>query len=136
MQMVNVMQSGIGECEHGEIRGVRFCAICRKANQSAKLEAMDAVATHANGIWWAAAQRAVKQIAIGQPTLTADDVLALIESWGYTTSDNRALGPVMNDAKVKGLIRASDRFEPSINKRKHQSPTRIWESLMFDGRLL
>lgn len=133
--MVSAMLSGTSECEHGEVRGIRFCAICRRDQKTAKVEAMETVATHANGFWWAAACRAVKEIAQGKPTLTADDVLALVESWGYVTSDNRALGPVMNDAKFKGLIKATDRFEPSINKRKHQSPTRIWESQVFDGRL-
>lgn len=134
--MANAVQSGIVECDHGEIRGPRFCAMCRKVNQAIKVEAIEAVANHVNGMWWAAAQRAVKQIAMGNPTLTADDVLRLIESWGHRTTDNRALGPIMNDARAKGLIRASDRFKPSINKRKHQSPTRIWESLIYDGRLL
>jgi hypothetical protein len=123
------------ECEHGEVKGPRFCALCRRFNTTAKIDAMDQVATNANGLWWAAACRAVKEIASKQPTLTADDVLILVESWGYVTTDNRALGPVMNDAKAKGLIKATGQFEPSINKRKHQSPTRIWQSLILPNQM-
>lgn len=123
------------ECEHGEVRGPRFCAMCRKANFIVKSEAVQAVGEHANGMWWAAACRAVREIATNQSKLTADDVLRLVESWGYTTTDNRAMGPVMNDAKAKGLIRATGTFEPSINKRKHQSPTRVWESLIVPSQI-
>lgn len=76
-----------------------------------------------------------KRLPAKKPTLTADDVLILVESWGYVTNDNRALGPVMNDAKAKGLIKATGQFEPSINKRKHQSPTRIWQSLILPNQM-
>lgn len=122
-------------CEHGEVRGARFCAICRKSGNTLKMEAMETVQEHANGLWWAAAHRAIKDIATRQMTITADEVLALIESWGYKTNDNRALGPVMNSAKAKGWIKATSTFEPSSNKRKHQSPTRVWESCIMPSEM-
>lgn len=123
------------ECEHGEVRGPRFCAMCRKENYTAKVEAVQAVREHANGLWWAAACRAVREVASKQATFTADEVLRLVESWGYATTDNRSMGPVMNDAKAKGLIKATGEFEPSINKRKHQSPTRVWQSLIVPNQM-
>ena len=81
------------------------------------------------------AEAAVKQIAIGSASLTTDDVMAALEGGAHHTRVNRAMGLVMRTAHEKGYIRPTDRFVPSTNKRKHQSPTRVWESMIYDGRL-
>jgi hypothetical protein len=115
-------------CEHGETRGAKFCALCRVEGITLKFDGITQSADFADGTWWAACQRALLHLAQTQDTFTADDVLALVDAQGYTTKDNRALGGVMRNAAIKGIIRETDRFIPSSNKRKHGSPTRVWES--------
>jgi hypothetical protein len=102
---------------------------------SAKIDAITQVSEHADGTWWAASMRAINHLAKTRATLTADDVLQLVEAQGYVTKDNRAMGGVMRHAQVRGLIQITDVFEPSHNKRKHQSPTRVWQSLIVPAQM-
>lgn len=117
-------------CEHGEPRGPRACAICRHTGKVERDKAVKQVAEHADGRWFAAAVRVVNELAMHQDTLTADEVLMIVERDGWTTPENRAMGAVMKYCQSKGIIEITDRFEPSSNKRKHASPTRVWRSLI------
>jgi hypothetical protein len=128
-------------CTHGEPRGPRACALCRHAGRVARDEAVRAVKDHADGRWFAASVRVVRELAGRQATITADEVLAVVEADGWSTNDNRAMGGVMKHCQSLGLIAITDQFEPSANKRKHASPTRVWRSLvvapqigLFDGQ--
>jgi hypothetical protein len=102
---------------------------------SAKIDAITQVSEHADGTWWAASMRAITHLAKTRATFTADDVLQLVEDQGYVTKDNRAMGGVMRHAQVRGLIQITDVFEPSHNKRKHQSPTRVWQSKIVPAQM-
>lgn len=115
-------------CEHGEPRGQKYCPLCRRAGFVARDEAVTAVSVNSDGTWWAACVRAIKHLAKTNDTFTADDVLEIVDKAGYTTNDNRAMGGVMRECQAKGLIKPTDNFVPSTNKRKHASPTRVWAS--------
>jgi len=123
-------------CEHGETRGARFCALCRRDGISMKLDGIAQSADHADGTWWAASMRAVRHLARTQELLTADDVLQLVEAQGYKTKDNRAMGGIMRHAMNLGLIEITETFEASHNKRKHASPTRVWKSLIVPAQMV
>ena len=122
-------------CDHGEVRGARFCALCRRDGISLKLDSIKQASDHADGTWWAASMRAIMHLAKTRDTFTADDVLELVEAQGYRTKENRAMGGVMRHAQTKGLIEITDVFEPSHNKRKHASPTRVWRSLIVPAQM-
>ena len=122
-------------CNHGEPRGARYCALCKRDGMSAKIDAITQVSEHADGTWWAASMRAINHLAKTRDTFTADDVLELVEAQGYRTKENRAMGGVMRHAQTKGLIEITDVFEPSHNKRKHASPTRVWRSLIVPAQM-
>ena len=122
-------------CDHGEPRGARYCALCKRDGMSAKIDAITQVSEHADGTWWAASMRAINHLAKTRDTFTADDVLELVDSQGYKTKENRAMGGVMRHAQNKGIIEITDVFEPSHNKRKHASPTRVWRSLIVPAQM-
>ena len=122
-------------CEHGEPKGSRYCALCKRDGMSAKIDAITQVSEHADGTWWAASMRAITHLARTRATFTADDVLQLVQAQGYVTKYNRAMGGVMRHAQVRGLIQITDVFEPSHNKRKHQSPTRVWQSMIVPAQM-
>jgi hypothetical protein len=122
-------------CDHGEPRGARYCALCKRDGMSAKIDAITQVTEHADGTWWAASMRAINHLAKTRDTFTADDVLELVEAQGYRTKENRAMGGVMRHAQTKGIIEITDVFEPSHNKRKHASPTRVWRSLIVPAQM-
>lgn len=121
-------------CEHGYATP-KGCPFCRRAGIAAREDAERQVREHADGVWYHMAEITVKRLATERTCLTADDVLHELNKTAFKTGDNRALGPIMKLAALNGWIKKSDQFTESTNKNKHQSPTRIWESLIFDGRL-
>ncbi len=91
-------------CDHGEPKGARYCALCKRDGMSAKIDAITQVSEHADGTWWAASMRAINHLAKTRDTFTADDVLELVEAQGYRTKENRAMGGVMRHAQTKEII--------------------------------
>jgi hypothetical protein len=87
---------------------------------------------HADPMWKAAAARAVVAAARRQPTLTADDVMALIPP-SLTTHEKRALGGIMRGAAVAGVIERTDRTVLCTRANCHRAPITVWKSLMFRG---
>lgn len=93
-------------------------------------EAMRRVVAHAPEPWTAAAERAVKEVAMAMPYLTTDEVWAAMPP-DRSTHENRAMGPIMTRAGRQGLIRATDEHRDSTRPEAHARPVRIWKSLMF-----
>lgn len=121
-------------CDHGYDTPAG-CPMCRRASIVEREQGELNARIHANGLWFHMAELTVKRLAVERSVLTADDVLHELNKTAFRTGDNRALGPVMKLAAANGWIRSTNQFQESTNKKKHQSPTRIWESLIFDGRL-
>lgn len=120
-------------CEHG-YDTPKGCPMCRREVAAETQAAIDG-GYAASPMWGYMAIKALERIATANQTLTADDVMHELESGVFHTRDNRAMGAIMKEAQHKGWIRPLDQFVPSTNKRKHQSPTRVWESIIYDGRL-
>ena len=90
--------------------------------------AMDVVDMAADADWRATALRAVEEVARQKTHLTTDDVLEVLAQSGQTTSELRALGPVMMRAAQAGWITATDRFVNSAAVSRHHAPKRVWKS--------
>jgi hypothetical protein len=121
-------------CGHGEPRGPRFCALCRRAGTTERNEAMERVELAADPDWFDKALTALRQIAQTNPTLTSAEVLIAVGRTGAITRDNRALGPVMKRAQTIGLIEPTGTFVPHPGR--HQTPIRVWKSNIYtDGTL-
>lgn len=128
------MKTMINICDHGYATP-KGCPFCRRQAIAAREDGERQAKEHADSMWLYMATATVRNLAIERSVLTADDVLHELNKTPFQTGDNRALGPVMKMAALNGWIRKTDQFTESTNKLKHQSPTRVWESLIFDGRL-
>ena len=64
--------------------------------------------------------------------LTADDITeAMLRDHPHvTTHEPRAMGAVFRHGQRVGWIRATRNYEQSRRPSKHQSPTRVWRSLI------
>jgi hypothetical protein len=75
----------------------------------------------------------VRALAQCRSQLTADDLAELMAQYpdAPTTHDNRALGAVMQKAAKAGLIVATSELAPGRRANRHNSPCRVWKSLIF-----
>lgn len=90
--------------------------------------AMSAADLAADADWREVALQAVEEVARHKTELTTDDVLAVLARSGQTTSELRALGPVMLRAAQAGWITATDRFVNSAAVSRNHAPKRVWRS--------
>ena len=95
-----------------------------------KEDALARVTAGANSDWKSAAFEAVRKTAENFETFIVDDVWGHIEP-GHATRDNRAMGPVMLRAQAAKIIASTDFFSRSRRVTCHQSPRRVWRSLVF-----
>jgi hypothetical protein len=80
--------------------------------------------------WDRAAEEAVRAVARRQPTLTTDDVWALLEASDARTHERRALGAVLRRLAEKGVIAPVDRFVKSQRPVCHGRKIQVWRSLV------
>lgn len=88
-------------------------------------EAIFVVHANAHQEWKVEAEQVVRHLCSTKQFFTADDVL---ERMTTTTTDNRALGAVMQNAAKAGLCRATGRYEQSRIAKRHRRPCMVWES--------
>lgn len=89
---------------------------------------------HADPQWTQRALDAVWDLAIGNATLTTDDVWALLAHVDTGTHEPRALGAVMRTAAGKGWVYASDDYRKSQRPACHARPLRVWVSRIHHAR--
>lgn len=99
--------------------------------ERAKQQGMEAAYQYADLDWKQIASKALRQCAETMPEFTTDDMWELINKTGITTSENRAMGAIMQSASRAGMIKATPHFIPSKRLSKHKSPTRLWQSLIY-----
>jgi len=80
--------------------------------------------------WDRAAEEAVRAVARRQPTLTTDDVWALLEASDARTHEPRALGAVMRRMAEAGVIAATERYTKSQRPVCHSRKIQVWRSLV------
>jgi len=90
--------------------------------------AIGAAGQHADVRWRTLATAAILRLAFQGGSFTTDDVWTVVEPFGVTTHDNRALGAVMKAMQRTGLIEATTTFLPSTRAVNHNRPVRVWRA--------
>jgi len=91
-------------------------------------DAIRAVSEAADPAWCIAALEAVRLTCVRHREFISDDVW---DSGLDSTREDRALGPIMLEAKRLGYCCKTDRTRPS--RRSHGSGKPIWVSLIWEG---
>ena len=81
-------------------------------------------------LWKDAALFAVMEAAKHNPFFTADDIWQYMPP-GVTTTDNRALGPVMMSVCKGGYITRTKEVRESTRPALHMCPRRVWRSNVY-----
>lgn len=104
-----------------------------KAAQEARDEAIDRSDENSDPVWREAYHTALCDVARIKETFTADDIWERLAEVEHTanTKDNRAAGGIILRAKKDGIIRLTDRVEPSRRKHCHRMLQRVYESLIY-----
>lgn len=100
----------------------------RNDQQLSMEDAIFLVHANAHQEWKVEAEQVVRHLCSTKQFFTADDVLERITSH---TTDNRALGAVMQNAAKAGLIRSTGRYEQSRLPIRHKRPVCLWESVVL-----
>lgn len=96
-----------------------------------KQQGMEAAYQYADLDWKKIASDALRKCAETKPEFTTDDMWEIINQTGVVTSENRAMGAIMQSASRAGIIKSTGYFLPSKRVSKHKSPTRVWQSLIY-----
>lgn len=94
--------------------------------------AMERVEENAGEDWNDLAWRALEDVLQEAPReFTSERVRQVLTERGHwpPPNDPRALGPVMNRAAKKGLIRDTRKYTTSVYASSNNMPKRIWEKL-------
>lgn len=96
-----------------------------------KQHGMEAAYQYANVDWKKIAGDAVRECALKLPEFTSDDVWTIINAKGITTSENRAMGTVMQAASRSGMLKKTGNYISSTKKSQHKQPIALWQSLIY-----
>lgn len=103
------------------------------ASREARDDAIDQVEDAAEADWLARAHVALDRVARACHNFTTDDVWASIEA-GEDAHEPRAMGPVMRNARVAGLIEPVVGFyRQSRSAICHARPKQVWR-LVVEGQ--
>jgi hypothetical protein len=91
-------------------------------------QVIEAGLEHANAEWRRVALATVRLIADTREFFTTDDVWALLDATGFTTSDPRAMGGVMRTAKAQGFAAPTSMMEKSRRPECHYRLITVWAS--------
>ncbi len=104
------------------------------AGIAAREEAIKRVGRNADPAWLVAAVSAVKACAASYAEFTTDEVWQELADTAEAGIDvpmphePRALAVAMRRGVALGLIRATNRYRPTIRAVAHRRPVRVWES--------
>lgn len=74
--------------------------------------------------WVESAWCAIRLLCGCKSFFTTDEVWSIC---GTKPPEPRALGAVMREAATKGMIRKTDRVQPSVRPECHRRPVAVWE---------
>lgn len=95
-----------------------------------KTDGMARAWDNANSAWKNAALDVVHQLATAKEEFTSDHVWAQLDSLGHSTREHRAMGAVMRQAALDGLIAKTDRVVPTLRPCANRRPIAVWRSLI------
>lgn len=99
-----------------------------------KQQGIEASYQNTTTYWKEEAGAALQLLAKLQRFITSEDIIVLLEKKGITTSNNKALGAVMQSAQRSGLIKPTGDWKTSQLKRRHGAAIRVWASTRFEDR--
>lgn len=111
-----------------QVAAYGVCPDCRR-RQPDRQGAADAIAAAGRAAatvdpdWMRQARRVLRQLAGSGADFTADDVWARLT---VRPAEPRALGAVIREAKLGGLIYDTGRSQPSTSRLGHARPVRVW----------
>lgn len=100
-----------------------------------KNEGIEAAYRGADTEWKRAAIECLQRMIKTQKYVTSEDVVLELNKRGITTSENRAMGAIMQSFSRAGLIESTGQFTTSRRPECHKSPVRVWRSKKFEGLL-
>lgn len=85
-----------------------------------------------NAEWLERAVEGIRELAVCQPFLAADDLRYLMEDWGIPEpTHHNAYGAAWSMARRRGLIEMSDRTRQSTRSQAHAHRHPVWKSLVW-----
>jgi hypothetical protein len=98
------------------------------AAEAARDEALARVEANADPEWKARTLDAIRWLCRTQREITTDDVWLYLRQHDIAAPhEPRALGAVMNQARNRGWIAATDRVINSSRPECHRRPVRVWQ---------
>lgn len=107
-----------------------------QGGSAARDEGIDRADRHADPVWKAWWEDAVRRIAEQQQYFSTDDVerLKLMEQVTHTTHEKRAIGGIMRRANKDGVCAPTENWVQSQRRVNHRRPLRVWASLLYQTR--
>jgi len=97
-----------------------------------KQEGIEAAYQGARSYWKEAAQKALVECAKRYQEFTTADVWVIVDAQGLTTSENRAMGAIMQSASRSGMIQRTGRYKETTRVSQHRRPIAIWSSNIYE----
>jgi hypothetical protein len=105
------------------------------AAEKQKNDGIEAAYRGADNEWKRAAIECLQKMIRTRELVTSEDVVLELNKRGIMTSENRAMGAIMQSFSRAGLIESTGRFTTSRRPECHKSPVRVWRSKKFEGLL-
>lgn len=118
------------ECEHGEARGIRYCALCRAAGIRGEAETSSPTPHLSHDLdWESRAKHAIWELATSGQPFTSEDITDLVgfpDPLGHRANGpNNRIGLLLNRvAKSYGLRRVD--MKPAKNQRANGRLLTVW----------
>lgn len=100
--------------------------------ERAREEAIERVRRAAHAHWLTTAHGIIERIEPGP--FTTDRVWHFLDRSGATTHERRAMGAVMRQAELEGLIRPTSEHRLSTRPECHRRPIRVWRRVEASDR--
>ena len=118
-------------CEHGEPRGARYCAFCRRAGIRGKEDGQLRAAEAVDPGWWSAASTQVHFLAASGEPFTVEDVIAKVGlPNAIEINANNSVGALISRLARKGVIEGIG-YTKASRAESHSRAIRLWK-----GRVL
>lgn len=119
----------VTECEHGETRGVRYCALCRRAGGRGEAHTSPPVHAQHDLDWSTRAKNAIWDLASSGRTFTSEDVTDLVglpDPTNRPNGANNSVGMLLQSvAKRYGLRRVD--MTKARNPQAHGRLLTVWQ---------
>ena len=106
---------------------VQFSLRAARAARDAGMEQAD---ESAHEKWKRIVMETIREVALQSDFFTVDRVVERVQIKGAETHENRAMGPMMANARRKGWIESTRQSVQSAQKHCHAGPRTLWRSLV------